>query len=109
MTGSMTVIGALQLASGAIETARLDEVILIRRAPDGRAMLRLVDLRGLLEGKEVADPRVFAGDILYVPRSRIAELDLWIDQFINRVVPFQRSFSYSVGSSTAPSGNGAAF
>ena len=109
MTGPATVIGALQLASGAIETARLDEVILIRRAPDGRAMLRLVDVRGLLEGKDVADPRVFAGDILYVPRSRIAELDLWIDQFINRVVPFQRSFSYSVGSSTTPSGNGSAF
>jgi protein involved in polysaccharide export with SLBB domain len=109
MTGSMTIVGALQLASGPIETARLDEVILIRRAPDGRAMLRLVDLRGLLEGKEIADPRVFAGDILYVPRSRIAELDLWIDQFINRVVPFQRSFSYSVGASTYPSNNGTAF
>jgi hypothetical protein len=65
-------------------------------------MLRLVDARGFLEGRAVDNPRVFPGDILYVPRTHIAELDLWIDQFINRVVPFQRTFDYTLthGSTT---------
>ncbi len=108
MNGPMSTIAALQLASGVIETARLDKVILIRRAPDGRPMLRLVDLRALLEGKDVTDPRIFPGDILYVPRSRIAEVDLWVNQFIERVVPFQRTFNYTLGHSTT-SGTGGAF
>jgi len=98
--GPMTAISALQLASGATDTGRIDSVVLIRRAPDGRPMLRLVNVRGLLEGKPVEDPRIVAGDILFVPRTRIAEVGLWVEQFINRVVPFQRSFSYTLGRTT---------
>jgi len=95
--GPMTTIAALQLAAGASDTGRIDSVVLIRRAPDGRPMLRLVDVRGLLEGRSVEDPRIISGDILFVPRTRIAEVGLWVEQFINRVVPFQRSFSYTLG------------
>ena len=47
---------------------------------------------------------LMTGDIIYVPRSSIAEVNLWIDQFINKVVPFQRSFSYTLGSYTTNTG-----
>jgi hypothetical protein len=30
-----------------------------------------------------------------VPRSRIAEVNLWIDQNINRLLPFSRSVSWT--------------
>ena len=97
--GPMTLVGALQSASGSKDTARLDEVIHIRRAADGKAMLRLVDVRDILEGK-AADQRVYQGDILFVPKTRIAEFDLWINQFLNLAVPFTKSFSYGAGSTT---------
>ena len=96
VTGPIGAVSALQLASGSTDTGRIDEVILIRRSPDGRAMLKLVDVHALLEGRPVDDPRILAGDILFVPKTRIAELGLWVEQFINRVVPFQRSFSYTI-------------
>ncbi|MBK7704083.1 MAG: polysaccharide biosynthesis/export family protein [bacterium] len=38
------------------------------------------------------------GDIIYTSwRSHIAEVNLWVEQFINRVVPFQRTFNYTIG------------
>jgi polysaccharide biosynthesis/export protein PslD len=31
-----------------------------------------------------------------VPRSRLGEVNLWIDQAINRLIPFSRNFSYAI-------------
>ena len=58
-------------------------------------MMRTVDLRGLLEGRLIDIP-IVQGDIIFVPRSRIAEVNLWVAQFIEGVVPFQRVFQYSI-------------
>lgn len=93
--GPMDPIAALQLAGGALDTGKINEVILIRRGPDDRPMLRLLDVRGMLEGRSPQDVRIVPSDILYVPRTRVAEAGLWVDQFINKIVPFQRSFSYT--------------
>ncbi len=88
---------AVQLAGGFASEARMDEVVLIRRDGTDHPMLRLVDLRGLVQGTASrADVPLVAGDIVFVPRNQISEVDLWIDQFINRFVPFSRSFGYSV-------------
>ncbi|MCH2394958.1 polysaccharide biosynthesis/export family protein [Oceanibaculum sp.] len=95
-------IGALEavlLAGGFTDEARTSEVVLIRRSPDDSPMLRTLDLQDFIQtgGADGAIP-LAAGDILYVPRSGIAEVNLWIDQFINKVLPFQRSanFTYTV-------------
>lgn len=97
--GRMTVTGALSSASGSKDTARLDEVILLRRAADDKPMIKLINVRDILEG-EAADIRVYQGDILFVPKTRIAEFDLWINQFLNLSVPFVKSFSYATGDTT---------
>lgn len=95
-------IGALEavlLAGGFTDEARTSEVVLIRRSPDDSPMLRTLDLQDFIQtgGADGTIP-LAAGDILYVPRSGIAEVNLWIDQFINKVLPFQRSanFTYTV-------------
>jgi protein involved in polysaccharide export with SLBB domain len=97
--GRMTVTGALASASGSKDTARLDEVILLRRAPDDKPMIRLINVRDILEG-EATDLRVYQGDILFVPKTRIAEFDLWVNQFLNLSIPFAKSFSYATGDTT---------
>jgi protein involved in polysaccharide export with SLBB domain len=72
-------------------------VVLIRRNPANRPMLRTVNLRGFLEGgADTGDVPLVPGDIVYVPRNKISEVDLWIDQFINRFVPFSKSFNYTI-------------
>lgn len=92
-------IGALEavIQAGSFSPeARIREVLLIRRGPDSRPMLRTLDLGGFIEGAAVEDVPLHGGDILFVPRSTIAEVNLWINQFIERVVPFNRSFTYAI-------------
>ncbi|MEJ0069795.1 MAG: hypothetical protein WDO24_14870 [Pseudomonadota bacterium] len=37
---------------------------------------------------------------MFVPKSTIAEVDLFVEQFITRVLPFERNFNYTLGSQT---------
>lgn len=102
LVGRVGVLEAIIRARGFELDARMTQVILIRRGPASRPMLRTVDIRNFAATADISDDVPLApGDIIYVPRSRIGELDLWVEQFINRVVPFNKSFSYvSQGSKT---------
>jgi protein involved in polysaccharide export with SLBB domain len=100
------VLEAVILAGGVTEEARMGQVALIRRGPKNVPMLRTVNLREMIETGGDADVPMLAGDILYVPRSTVAEVNLWVDQFINKVVPFQRSFSYTLGAYRTSTGGG---
>ncbi|WP_207482943.1 polysaccharide biosynthesis/export family protein [Arenibaculum pallidiluteum] len=97
LTSRLGAMEAILLAGGFDNEARYSQVVLIRRNAESRPMLRTLDLRSFIQsGAGEADMPLAAGDIVYVPRSEIAELNLWIEQFINRVLPFQRSFSYTI-------------
>lgn len=101
LTGRRGVAEVVALAGGLEEAARMDQVVLIRRSPDNRPMLRTVNLQAFISGNDPGgDVPLVAGDIVYVPRSRIAEVGLWVDQAINRIIPFSRSFSYAINKNT---------
>jgi protein involved in polysaccharide export with SLBB domain len=91
------VLEAVVLAGGFAPDARMTEVVLIRRNAANRPMLRTVDTNAFVATADAAqDVPVFPGDIVYVPRSRLGEVNLWIEQALNRVIPFNRSFSYAI-------------
>lgn len=99
--GRRGLLEAIVLANGFEAEARMSEVVLIRRNPENRPMLRTVNLQQFASTATAAgDVPLVAGDIVFVPRNRISELGLWVDQFINRVVPFNRSFSYAINRNT---------
>ena len=92
---------AILLAGGFDRESRADEVVVIRRNPDNKPMLRTVDLRNFLSvGATAGDVPLYPGDIVYVPRNYITEVDLWIEQFITKFVPFNRSFDYAINHGT---------
>ncbi|WP_426954587.1 polysaccharide biosynthesis/export family protein [Muricoccus radiodurans] len=99
VSGRRGIAEMVTLAGGLDDSARMDQVVLIRRSPDNRPMMRTVNLQGFIAGRDLdADVPLVAGDIVYVPRSRLAEVGLWVDQAITRIVPFSRSFSYALQS-----------
>lgn len=103
INGPTGLLEVVVMAGGFDPQARFGEVVLIRRNKNDRPMLRTVDLQTFIDtGTTGGDVPLVAGDIVYVPRSRISEVNLWIDQFIEQVVPFQRTFSYTIYSNTAP-------
>jgi polysaccharide export outer membrane protein len=85
------------MAGGFHTSAKRSQVVIIRRGADGRAMLRTVDLR---EG--VGDPTTDLAplrrfDIVYVPRSKVSEAGLFVQQYFKDLSPVQLGFDYTVG------------
>lgn len=98
LPGPIGALEAVAIAGGFENSANRQEVGIIRRAPDGGAMLRTVDLQSALRGGatyDVTPLRRF--DIVYVPKSSIAEANLFVQQYIRDLLPFNIGFSYADG------------
>ena len=89
MRGPMTVMRAIGHAKGAKDTARLSNIIVIRKDGSGSPAATVVDIRKVIDGTDFSqDIRLKPYDIVYVPKSNIARVDLWVMQYINQAVPF---------------------
>jgi protein involved in polysaccharide export with SLBB domain len=65
---------AIAYARGLRDTARLREVILIRRGKDYKPEIRTVNLEKVLDGTDLGqDILLKAFDIVYVPKSPVCE------------------------------------
>ncbi len=92
---------AVILAGGMLDTARAKQVAIITPSLTGPARVRTVDLHAYARRGVAAThadvPLLAPGEIVFVPKSKIAEVDLWIDQHINRVIPTSAHFNYNAG------------
>jgi protein involved in polysaccharide export with SLBB domain len=87
--GRMTALQAISQAGGMKDTARSTEVIVIRRGPGDAPVAFKADLKKARDGGDLAQDVILAPlDIIYVPRSRIANVNLFVDQYIRKVLPF---------------------
>ncbi len=97
LTGPVTALQAIQQAGGFKESASLSSIVLIRRS-GGRAQGTEVDLSDVVSGEDPdVDPFLQAYDIVFVPRSPIADVDLFVDQYIRKILPMNPSFGIGLG------------
>jgi protein involved in polysaccharide export with SLBB domain len=95
MAGDSDALRAIIQAGGFTNGAKRNQVVIIRRGPDGRAMMRTTDLlAGLTRagGADLVPLRRF--DIVYVPRSGVSEAGLFMQQYFRDLLPI--SFSYAI-------------
>jgi protein involved in polysaccharide export with SLBB domain len=90
LVGPMSVLQAAAQCGGIrMDTARLNEVVLIRRGADNRRVTTMINLKEALNGNDPnQDIMLMPYDIVYIPKSPIANLDVWVDQYIRRLIPF---------------------
>ena len=81
----LTVLRAIAMAGGLTPEAKAEEVLIIRRL-NGQPEVRRVDLE-LARVDPLADAALRSQDIVYVPKSRIAKVNQWVDQYIRRNLP----------------------
>jgi protein involved in polysaccharide export with SLBB domain len=99
--GRLGVLEAILTVGGFRDTARLSQVVLIRRGQDGQPMLRTVDLDALIRtGQKSEDVPLKPYDIVFVPRTPIADVDLFVTKYIRGVLPFDSNFTYAVNAQT---------
>lgn len=87
MPGEIDALQAVMAAGGFLNSANRGEVVLVRRSREGLAMRRIMDLNGPLRGW---DDRLYAlrrHDIVFVPRTAAAEVGVFVEQYINNVIP----------------------
>ena len=95
MPGDIDAVQAVVMAGGFKVSAKRGQVVIIRRGPGGQPMMRTADLRNAIYSPGRADPvplRRF--DVVYVPRSDIAEVGLFVQQYLRDTLPIQ--FSYAL-------------
>jgi protein involved in polysaccharide export with SLBB domain len=87
LPGRMTALEAVMQAGGFDpKTAEIKNVILIRHK-DGKRYGCALDFSGTLAGQESISMYLEPHDIIYVPRTTIAEVNQWIDQHVNKLIP----------------------
>ena len=95
MTGDSDALRAVIQAGDFKSSADRGEVIVIRRGPGGRAMMRRANLLGGLRNPAADLVPLRRFDIVYVPRSGVSAAGIFVQQYLRDLVPVQ--FSYALG------------
>jgi polysaccharide biosynthesis/export protein len=92
LIGFMTVLHSISQAGGVKDTARTTEVIIIRRGPENKPLVIPVNLEKAINGTDMGQDIVLRPfDIVYVPKSTIANVDVWVDQYVRKILPISIS------------------
>jgi polysaccharide biosynthesis/export protein PslD len=93
----MTALQAIASAGGHTDEASMEDVVLIRRDACGRPDGSKLDLASAADTPDKGeDVMLMPHDTLVVPRSRIANIDLFVKQYIRDVLPVQPYLSPAI-------------
>ncbi len=95
--GQITTLQAIMGAGGVKETGDLSKVVVLRRGQLEQGEWIQTNLSNPLSGKSLEnDIALRSGDVVVVPMSGIAKVDLWVKQYIRDLLPIQSGFSITV-------------
>ena len=95
LTGPTTVLQAISQAGGFVYTGNPTDVMVIRRGPEDQPLVMVVNIKKVRDGTDLSqDIYLRPFDIVYVPRTGISDANLWIEQYLNRMVP-RIGFTYA--------------
>ena len=90
ITQPITALHALAIAGGATEFSDLTSVILISKDINGKPIGRRLDLKKILDVGDMGSAiMVKPYDVLYVPRTYIRDVRLFIDQYLAVILDFK--------------------
>jgi protein involved in polysaccharide export with SLBB domain len=96
MPANIDAFQAVALAGGFLPSARRGDVIVLSRA-SGQTQVTEIDLspRAMRRGFPDAQP-LQRYDVVYVPRSAISQVNLFMQQYVRDALPVQFSFYYDL-------------
>lgn len=88
--GNMSILQAIASAGGMKNSARRGDIILIRRNGLKKPFVYTVNVEAALNGSDIGqDVMLKPYDIVYVPKSAIANINVWVDQYIRQNIPIE--------------------
>jgi polysaccharide export outer membrane protein len=102
--GGLTALQAVVAAGGFRTTASLSSVVLIHKGPGGQPVAGIVDLSRVLKHAELErDVALAPADIVFVPRSAIANVNLFVEQYFKNMWPVPLYIGWQVNTVRPPS------
>jgi polysaccharide export outer membrane protein len=93
----LTLLQAVARAGGVRTTGDLDHVFIVRHEPGNKPLVLAVDYRAAMTGTDAAaDVKLSPFDVVYVPRTGIAQVYVWFNQHFQQFVPVSWGFSYNL-------------
>ncbi|MDD5712425.1 MAG: polysaccharide export protein [Smithellaceae bacterium] len=88
LSAGLSLFQAVAARGGFKETARPEQVIVIRRLPGKKPIAIAVNTEKIMDGTDMGqDILMIPQDIVYVPKSSIANVNQWVDQYIRKNIP----------------------
>jgi len=83
--GSLTLMQVITLSGGFRDTANFNQVLLLR-SRDDVLETHQIDTDKILTN-EIPDVYLVQNDVIFVPRTKIADMGLFVDQYLSNMVP----------------------
>ncbi len=83
----MTPLQAVLQSGGFRPTAKLDSVVLMTPGPDGRFSAARMNMDQVVNDGVPERVRLHPGDVVYVPRTWIADANIVVDQYVRGLIP----------------------
>jgi len=98
LLGPLTVLQSIAEAGGLKDTAKTSQVLIIRKSKDNKPQAIEVNLDEIRKASdESQNIRLAPYDVVYVPKSVIANVNVFIDQYIRQNIPIPFGVSYGIG------------
>lgn len=98
-SAGMSSMKALAMAGGTTNDGNLTGIVLIHYEPNGSVTVYKANNQAVVAGKcAFTDVSLSPQDMVYIPKTTIGKADLFVQQYIEKLVPFTRSINYSYSS-----------
>ncbi len=92
LAGSPTALQAVMMARGKTDDARMNNVLVMRRNATGKPFIFKTNLHvAMTKGMTDNDIALRPFDVVYVPKKLVSRADLFVEQYIDDIVPFQNT------------------
>lgn len=97
LTGRTTVLQAISQAGGFKDSARLSEIMVVRIDGGSRPTPIRLNLKEARQGIAFEqDALLRPRDIVFVPRSRIGNVNKWVDEYIRKNLPLPLGVQFGI-------------
>jgi len=91
----LTAVQAIISSGGPLNSAERSRVVLLRKTGVETPTATFLDLENDLKGRASNDVPLRAYDILVVPKTRIASIDQFLDQYVYQLLPAVRNVNFT--------------
>ncbi len=93
LQGKLTALQAIYMAGGFKESGKLSDVLVLRNPGSDKSEILKIDFNKIIKN-EAPDINLKPYDIVFIPKTFIAQADKFVDQYINQIIPRNVGFSF---------------